>query len=308
MYNKILVPVDGSELAERVLPYATGLAARLDLKIDLLRVCSPANHEMVPQHREYVESIAGTVEKQAKAIREATATKLPSEPIRIVEEVFVGYAAEEILRYAEQEDIDIICMATHGHSRIKRWALGSVAAKVLRKSPIPVLLVPANITDDFAHRHWPFNTILVPLDGSALAEGVLPHVELLAKQGNDESTEIILVQVCESPFITADYPEAIMPLTWEEHVEYMKSAFKQGALKYIEEVEDRVKSAGLKVRSEVLMGKPADQIIEYTHKNAIGLTAMSTHGYSGVTRWAYGSVADKVLHRIHNPILLVRPR
>ena len=108
-------------------------------------------------------------------------------------ELAIGYPAEEILRYTEENDVDLIMMASHGLSGVRRWVLGSVADKVLRASGVPVWLVRAGVTEEIAYDKWPSKTILVPLDGSELAEAVLPHAEAVAKQRGAEIIEIVLL-------------------------------------------------------------------------------------------------------------------
>jgi nucleotide-binding universal stress UspA family protein len=117
---------------------------------------------------------------------------------------------------------------------------------------------------------------------------------------------VVLLKVCEPPVISSDYP-ADMPLSWEEHVKRITDHVKQVSAQYLARVGKRLSGAGLRVRSEVLMGKPGDEIIEYAHKNPPNLIVMATHGYSGLSSWEYGSVADKVLHGVSSPIFLVRP-
>jgi nucleotide-binding universal stress UspA family protein len=149
--------------------------------------------------------------------------------------------------------------------------------------------------------------MLVPLDGSKFAESVLPHVEALAKQRGAELVNVILLRVFEEPYVDADYPEASMNLSWKEHVRRIREHFKQEARQYLEGVQKHLADARLNVKSEVLMGKPAEEIISYAHNNHPNLIVMATHGYSGISRWEYGNIADKVLHGVSSPIFLVRP-
>jgi len=305
MYKTMLVPLDGSELAEVVFTYAKELAGRLDLDLTLFHVCTPEEQELASMHRAYVERAVETIRQQSEAVQQMTQSR--GKAIKTVGELAVGHPADEILRYADENDIDIILMATHGRSGVGRWAMGSVADKVLRVSKVPVWLARAAIPEEVLYDKWPSRTLLVPLDGSESAESVLPHAEALAKQRGAELVEVVLIRVCEPPFITVDYPEATMRLTWEEHVKHIKSAFKTGCERYLQGVAKRFSDAGLKVRSEVLLGEPADEIISYATKSPFNLIAMSTHGRSGPKRWAYGSVTDKVLHGVTSPIFLVRP-
>lgn len=307
MYKRMLVPLDGSERAELVFDYAKELAGRLDLDLILLHVSGSSEHDLPSIHRAYIERAAEILRRQSAEVQEKTGGKPGGKALEARGELAVGNAAEEILRYADEKDIDLILIATHGRSGVKRWAMGSVADKVLRASKVPVWLVRAGIPEEIVHDKWPRRTILVPLDGSKLAESVLPHVEALAKQRGTELVDVVLLRVCELPVISADYPEAIMELSWEEHVEQEKAWHKRAAERYLAEVEKRLSDAGLRVRSEVLLGRPIDEIIDYANKNPFNLIVLSTHGRTGVIRWAYGQVADKVLQRSTSPIFLVRP-
>jgi nucleotide-binding universal stress UspA family protein len=308
MYKRMLVPLDGSELAEAVFVYAKELAGRLDLDITLLHVCTPAEREMLSVHKAYIERAVEEVKKQTKEVQQQTGVKSKGKALEIRGELAVGRPAEEILRYADENNIDLVLLATHGRSGIRRWAMGSVADKVLRVSRVPIWLVRAAVPEEVVYDKWPSRTLLVPLDGSKLAESVLPHVEVLARQRGKELVEVVLIRVYETPFITADYPESAMRLTWEEHVKHIKSAFEKRSEEYLQKIATRLKDSGLNVRFEVLTGEPASEIINYATKHPFNLIAMSTHGRSGIGRWAYGSVADKVLHGVTSPIFLVRPQ
>jgi nucleotide-binding universal stress UspA family protein len=311
MYKRMLVPLDGSELAEVVFSYAKELAGRLDLDVILFHVYGSEERELVPLHRAYVERAAEIIKCQSEEVRERTGIQPGGKAVEARGELAVGYPAEEILRYADENEIDLILMATHGRSGIKRWAMGSVADKVLSVSKVPVWLVRAGIPEEIVYDKWPTRTILVPLDGSELAESVLPHVEAVAKQRGAELVDVVLLRVYEHPIIPSDYPPA-MPLSWEEHVEQEMVKARRVSEQYLAGVEKRLKDAGLKVRSEVLVGKtiwanPADEIIDHANRNPFNLIVMATHGRSGLSRWAYGSVAEKVLLGASSPILVVRP-
>ena len=308
MYKRMLVPLDGSELAEIALNYVKKLAYRLGIEVILLHVCSPDERELAPLHRAYIEKAADIIRCQPEEARQTTGTKSKDWTVNVHGELAMGGSpAEEILRYADKNDIDLILMATHGRSGISRWAMGSVAYKVLRASIVPVWLVRAGISEEIVQDKLPTRTMLVPLDGSKLAEAVLPHVAALAKQWADGQIEVVLLRVCEPPVISSDYPPR-MPLSWEKHVELETAKCKLVAGPYLAKIEKRLKDAGLRVRSEVPLGKPADEIIEYALKNHVSLIAMVTHSRSGISRWAYGSVAEKVMLAAFTPILLVGPQ
>jgi len=306
MYKRTLVPLDGSKLAEVVLPYAKELAGRLDLDVILLHVCGSEESGLATMSQAYVEHAAEIIRRESAEVQRRTGAPAGCKPVEAKGALAVGDPAEEILNYAEKNDIDLIIMATHGRSGVRRWIIGSVADKVLRASKVPVWLVRAVVTQEIVYDQWPRITVLVPLDGSELAVSVLPHAEALAKQRGTERVDVVLLRVCEPPVIPSDYPPS-RPLSWEEHVEQRIAESKRTCEIYLDEVERQIKARGLNVRSEVLLGNPAEEIVNYANSNPFSLIVMSTYGRSGISRWAYGSVADKVLQGVSCPILLIRP-
>ncbi len=151
-----------------------------------------------------------------------------------------------------------------------------------------------------------YKTILVPLDGSELSEIVLPHVEMMVKACGDEA-ELVLLHVCEpvAGKIAGMGPGAVyvMPNLAEEAEE----ACKKEAAEYLADVEKRLKGKGLKVRTVLKMGDSGGEILDFAAHNPVDLIAMASHGRSGISRWAYGSVTSKVLRGISTPILVVTP-
>jgi len=252
--------------------------------------------------RSYIERVAEKVRDGSREVQSLTGISSGTKVVEATGNVLTGHPADEIIGYAENENVDFILMATHGRSGIKRWVMGSVADKVLRASPVPVWLVRAAIPEKIIRDEWHNRIMLVPLDGSEMAESVLPHVESLARQRGTEKMQIKLIRVAEDPFITADYPFT----DWEEHVKRTKEHFKQGAETYLEKTRQRLIESGLNVDFKVLQGDPADQIIKYADENLPNLVIMATHGRSGIRRWEYGSVADKVLHGVSSPVFMVR--
>lgn len=302
-YERMLVPLDGSELAEVVFAYAKELAGRLGTDVILLHVCALEETEQLPMRRAYIEHSVEIIKGQSEELQKKSGAQAGSKAIEVRGEVATGYPAEEIIRYAEANHVDLILMATHGRSGIKRWTMGSVADKVLRVSKVPVWLVRAGVPKEIVYDQLPTRKILVLLDGSELAESVLPHVEAVAKQQGAGPVEVVLLTVCEPMLLPSYYP-ITMPLSWDDHVTMCKRESEQ----YLAKTEKRLKDTGLRVRSEVLTGKPADAIVDYVNKNPVNLIVMSTHGRSGLGRWVFGSVAEKVLLGVTSPILLIRPQ
>jgi nucleotide-binding universal stress UspA family protein len=149
-----------------------------------------------------------------------------------------------------------------------------------------------------------YKKILVPLDGSKLAECVLPHVESIAKGCGVQS--ITFVRVAEPARISASAEEAgfYSSKAWQQ----MESDSRAVARRYIDQLGSRIKYDGINVQAEVLTdGRAGDLIADYATKNKFDLIVIATHGRSGISRWVWGSVADKILRSACVPVLTVRP-
>lgn len=323
MYKQMLIPLDGSSLAEVVFTYAKELSGRLGINLVFLNVCSPEESELLPMRRAYVERMAEIVRNQSMEVQKQIGIGTEGKPVEAKAEVVTGYPADEILRYADENQIDLILIATHGRSGIKRWGLGSVADKVLRMSKVPIWLVRASVPKEVIYDEFPTRSILVPLDGSELAESVLPHAEAVAKQRGAELIHVVLLRVCEladmaftspaSYYLMPDRYPPTRPVNWEKYVEQETDRCKSTNEQYLAGIAKRLEAAGLRVRIEVIAGKlplevkPADEILDYVSKKPVNLIVMATHGRSGLSRWAYGSVAEKIVYGGNTPVLLIKP-
>jgi len=299
MYKKMVVPLDGSELAEITLPYVRELTRRLGLETILLNICPTQQREFAAVHREYIDKIVAKVKRDMKESKKRGAKPLEA---TIRGRVLVGEPAERILRYTGENGVDLVLMATHGESGIKRWVMGSVVDRVLRTSEVPVLLVRSGVRDEIVYDRWPRRTILVPLDGSSLAESAVTHAEELARQRGTEKVDIVLIAVCEPRLAPSFYPFDA-PLEADEDLVVRRLENE----KYLSTVAGRLRDLGLNTRSLVLEGKPADRIIDYANSRRFNIIVMTTHGHSGTGKWTYGSVAEKVLLGASSPILMVKP-
>lgn len=298
MYRRILVPLDGSNLAKITVSYAGNLAIRLPgVEVVLLHVCNPNEKDLVPMHKAYIKQEVDTIRRQSGGI----------EKVKVRGELVTGNPADEILRYIDKNNINLVIMATHGRSGVSRWAMGSVAYKVLRSSKIPVCLIRAGITEEMIVNRSKGDKILVPLDGTKLAESVFPHVEALVKQFGSDRMEVVLLRVCEPPVVSSGYP-SVVSTGWEEQVAKEKIKCRLVAGGYLAEIKKRLKDAGVKAHTELITGKPPDEIVKYAGRGHISLIVMATHNRSGISRWAYGSVAEQIMLRTFVPVMLVGQR
>jgi len=295
MYEKILVPLDGSDLAEIALPYAEELAGALGCDITLIHVSESADEKYENMHQLYIEKIVEATIQGAEKFRKNKRAK----KIKVSSVHLTGHVAEQIVDYADKENIGLIVMTTHGRSGIRRWILGNVAAKVVRATDRPIALIRAKDTPPEA-RTERINKILVPLDGSKASEVVIPHVSELASK---LKAEVVLFQVvAPSYFVYAIPGEAVLQPHSPEDLQNMIENSKL----YLDKVGAEFRDKGIETTSEVGIGGPAEEIIRIADEIQVDMVAMSTHGHSSISLWAFGSNADKVLHAGDTPVLLVR--
>ena len=146
-----------------------------------------------------------------------------------------------------------------------------------------------------------YKRALVPLDGSELAECVLPHVESMAKGCGAQ--DIVFVRIVEPFHVPGGYHGTVIS---EEDVRRIDSDNKTSAENYLNQLVSRMEFGGVNIHSEVISGKAAESIADYATNNAVDLKVIATHGRSGISHWVWGSVADRVLRSACVPVLMVR--
>jgi nucleotide-binding universal stress UspA family protein len=293
----ILVPLDGSPLAEQVLPYAQALLAP-GAELTLLEVVEEpepvygmSGRLLVP-----VEDVQHMLEQQAhEYLQKAEATLGGAQP-RVRLEVARGDPAVEILRVAAEQGVALIAMTTHGRGALGRWVFGSVADRVARSSPVPVLLVRPGEGEP---RPVAIRRLVVPLDGSPLSEEALPTAQALAAH---LGVPIHLITVIDMRRIT---PSDLAPVVafdvgaYEEILSQLDAA----AAARLAEISERLEREGLHTSSELALGSPFMTISGAVQ--AGDLIVMTSHGRSGVHRWLLGSVAEKLVREAPVPVVLV---
>lgn len=297
MYQKVLVSLDGSELAELVLPYAAQLSGRVGSEVTLMFVTESAKYQNQHMYRVYLQKMAEVIQEKAQRYVAEPGEKV----IEVRSVVAVGEPAEEIVDYADKNGIGLIVMATRGRSGIRRWALGSVADKVVRAAKQPVVLIRAKgAVPETLPGKDAFNKLLVALDGSKEGEAALPYVEELAIR---LKAEIVLLQVVAQAYHVYTFGDGSTQIPYTE--EEMKP-LEANAASYLEKAGALLRDKGITTTSQVRVGSAADEIIKVADELRVDMVAMSTHGRSGVGRWAFGSVADRVLREGNTPVLVVR--
>jgi len=291
MIETVIVPLDGSVMAEVALPYAEELVARRVSNLILLFVKEPNDYRSENIIQAYLDSLAQKILKNA----ESYSGELKSAQSKVQTKILTGNPSEEIIKFADSLENSRIIMATHGQSGVgTRWSLGSVADKVSRATSRPITLIRAKRDRPAMHSKGLLQKILVPLDGSKHAEIVLPYVKDIAQL---LKAEVIFLQVLSIQLVTYKMIEVPIP-----------KEVQNAAKEYLEKLVEDFSKSGISAQYEIweTRGDVAGEIVEYTEKKYVDLVIMATHGHTGPRHWVMGSVTAKVLREGNAPITLIR--
>jgi nucleotide-binding universal stress UspA family protein len=299
MYSKILVPLDGSKTAEKVLPYARCLAGKFKTPVALLAVIDIAEiaSHMASEKARFLDTIIEDGVQHSTSYLRGIATTFPGVDVSCTVEK--GKAEDTIIEKAAADKTMLVTMATHGRSGVNRFLLGSVAEKVLRGTVNPLLLVRA-ADEAKSEGEVTLGSVIVPLDGSELAEKVLPIVADIAKKLD---LEVELFRAYHIPYNVYAGDEGFYAANYDA----LLASVRDESQEYLEAKAGEIKQLGVaRVTCVSKEGFAADEIIAMGRKTADNLIAMSSHGRSGVRRWMLGSVAEAVVRHSGDPVLIVR--
>ena len=292
MLERVLIPLDSSKNAERVLPFVRFLAGRMGQPAVLVLV-TPEPGDLRPVSSALDVTLANLAEARRKRAQEYlndVCARLQTEGLWATAVVAEGPPAATILATAKAENAGLIAMATHGRVGPERWFLGSVADRVVRSSTVPVLLLRPH--EGSAEVKPALTEIIVPLDGSPLAEAALPYATHIARACD---VPIVLLRA-QPPVWTAG--EAISPEVLE--------ALEEEARSYLRDVAERVRADGVTVRAAFSpLHSAVDAIEQLARERPGALIVMNTHGRSGLGRTLLGSVTDRVVRSATAPVLVV---
>jgi nucleotide-binding universal stress UspA family protein len=291
MYKTVLVPLDGSSLAENALVYATPIAEASDSRMVLVRASTSAEvavdlfGQLAPGAA--AEQMQKSAEKYLNFVR--TAHGYPNSDIY----AHSGRPASVILDCEQNERADLIVMSTHGRSGVGRWMLGSVTEKVLQQAQVPLLVV---------RDRRPIQRILVPLDGSTRAEVVLHHAIYCATVFNAELSLLRVLEKAPAPISRRSVATLLTDVVNPTRPAIIEPDQDE---KYLDTIARQLIPSELSVTLIERTGDAAETILQVGTGH--DLIAMSTHGYSGLERYLFGSVMEKVLRATDRPMLIVRP-
>lgn len=324
MFTRVLVPLDGTEVSEGIIPFVEWLASGMKMGVVLARAVdvhqtrdesfdsalgrilrglgeggrqfpSDSTADFEPWELELVARI----ERELKAPLESIATRLSQAGVSTETIAAYGPASETIIRVAQKTGCDLIAMSTRGRSVLTSGLLGSVTYRVIHESPIPVL----SITPERARLHAEDNVdishLVVPLDGSEFAETVLSHAATIARQ---MSLRMTLLRVLPEESALFDDNIAL-----DEILSGIEPKTTTRVHDYMEGVAAQLRNSGLEVNEVLPSGKVSTEIVNYAQGLEHSMIALATHGRSGVSRLLLGSIAEAVIRESGCPVLVIRP-
>ena len=299
MFDPILVPLDGSLLAECVLSHAVAIARAFDAKVVLLRVL---DKNQASEKAQLFDLLNWQINKTgAKLYLEKISARLQKSGLQIETAVLEGLVAETITEYAQSHGTKLIILSSHGRSGLSQWGISSITQKIIFSAPTSVLIIRAHqpATNESIERQY--TRIGVPLDGSRRAENVLPMVTLLARL---HQSQIHIVHVVKTPEMARQMPLAREDVELSERI---VARNREEAIRYLDQVRLHSPLDGIDVQTHLLTSDNAAAVLhELVEQENIDMVALSAHGYSGNKQWPYGSMVNNFILYSKVPLLIVQ--
>lgn len=300
MFTRIVVPLDGSALAERALPMAERLAQACEAKLRLVFVHQPVPVSALPPD---VAGTAAGYDRYARAmeenyLRDTAARIRDTIGLPVSTALLDGPVARTLAAQVTEFAADLVVMTTHGRGAVSRFWMGSVADELVRTLPIPVLLLRSDTELD---RILP-RRVLVPLDGSPRSEAALDYAARIVKLSGG-SVQLLQVVPPVVPVVLDGSPmtPAMMGPPDED-------LLTTSAAEYLDSRAAWLRADGITATVTVVTdSSPARAIVETADRDGVDLVAIATHGAGGLRRFVLGSVTDKVLRASPRPLLVFRP-
>ena len=290
MFDPILVPLDGSQLAECVLPHAAAFARSFDAEIALLRILEK---NQTGASAQLFDLLNWQIQKtKATLYLEEIKARFKESNIRARTIILEGLVTEGITGYAQNAGVKLIILSSHGRHGLTQWGISSITQKIILSAPTSILIVRAHQQDILAELSAIplYQRILVPLDGSQRAEHVLPILTQLARV---HQPKIHLVHVVQTPEMARQMPPAREDIDLSNRV-VARNLEEAGY--YLEQLKSRSYLQGIAVQTHLITSDHTaaalHQVVEREH---IDMVILSAHGYSGKHQWPYGSVVNNFI-------------
>lgn len=314
MFKSILVPLDGSSRAESAIPVAARIARAYGASITLLRIAeTPVEYGLyLAPPSSYTKEVIDADIAGLKEYLEKVAQSEDLAGITVEMKALFGAVAPTIIAAAEVYHVGLIVMCSHGYTGFKRWMLGSVADKITRHAPVPVLILREGASLPALASHQPVRA-LAALDGSSLSEAMFEPVAYLVAglaHATSQQGELRLLRVVDLPFTSGKLKSQT----------YIDSKTRDEAVKvaqdYLGTLTARLGESGLadlnisvtaSVASDPDVAEAIIKQAESVESGPVDLIALATHGRGGMQHFVMGSVTERVLHHSNLPLLIVRP-
>ena len=302
MFDTILVPLDGSQLADCVLPHVLAIARSFEAEITLLRMLEK-NH--AGTSAQLFDLLNWQINKTRAALYlEKTKVRFQESKIRVRTVVLEGLVAEGITEYAHNQGMKLIILSSHGRNGLTQWGVSSTTQKIILNAHTSLLIVRAHqygVYSDELSAAPLYQRIMVPLDGSQRAENVLPILTQLARF---HKSQIHLVQVVQSPEMARQMPASPEDVDLSNRV-VMRNREEGG--RYLEQMKSRSYLEGMTVQTHLVTSdNAAVSLHQLEQQEQFDLVAFSAHGYSGNQQWLYGSMVNNFIMYGKAPLLIVQ--
>lgn len=297
MFDSVLVPLDGSSLAECVLPHVVAVAGALDSRVTLLQVLERAESSTGPSR--FVDPLRWYInDTEARSYLGKWAARLQEAGLRVESEVVEGKAAEQIIEFARDSDIDLIVLSSHGRSGLSGWNVSSIVLKTILRAYLPIMIVRAYQPAASDLTGMRYRRVVVPLDCSQRAECVLPPATALVES---HGAELLIVHVVANPQMPRRVSAAQEDFDLAERVVERN---RQVASRYLEQLESRLE---VDVDTRLLVSDhTAAALHDLVEREGADLVVMSAHGYSGAAKWPYGSLVTNFIGYGTTPLLIIQ--
>lgn len=297
MFEHILLPLDGSALAERVLPHAVTLSKAFDSKVTLIRVVY--QEESTDQHG-LINPMDWQMRKsEADAYLQSVKKRLEDIGLESEAQITEGRPAEQINEFAKNEDVDLIIMSSHGKSGPSAWNINSTVQKVLLRAFMPVMIIRAYGVDLQDLEGLTYERLFLPMDGSLRSECVLPLAESISKF---QDSHIFLTHIVEEPKLPRQTPvtEEIKSIT-----DQLREINIKEAEKYFSNIRKHFSEENVEIIIESSK-EPTVALHNIIDREKIDLVLLSAHGYSGENRWPYGKIALNFIAYGTTPLIIIQ--
>lgn len=296
-FSSLLLPLDGSHMAESVLPAAESLALRFGSRITLMHVIE--SHAPTTVHGERHLARRDEAEQYLTQVAERLRSR-GIEVVTHVHEVPMGDLARSVVEHTEEFKPDVVVLTSHGHEGFRGLVYGRIAEQVLARGRCPVLLIPS--VEDGAAPEFEPRLILAPIDGVHDAEPSLEAAEKVAA-GYGAGVHLVLVVPTLATLSSRERRSgAYLPST----VRVMLEMAEQSSADYLAQQAERLRAGGIPVTTEVLRGDTVLAVLDQAERRKVGLIVLSGHGRAGLHAFLSGSVTHGVAHRAWCPLLLIR--